>query len=296
MKFIALFIALITSLFDKEPVPPRQVYPDPEKVTIANIEIPIWPVAKTKPPQNLVEALAAFAIEPRSGATLFEKNSDTAVPIASLTKLATAIVARERLPLDKVLTVPEKVSSLEDRRQVRFLAPGMKLSVSTLLAAALIASDNAAAVTLASEDEEGFIRAMNALARDLRLEKTRFVEPSGLAVENISTAREIARLAQVALDDPVIAALVKLREYDVKDAHGNIIRTIRTTNKLAQKDPSILGVKTGFTEEAGLSLIALRSFGHYEILTVVLKSPDQFAETQRLFDYLSNAYDFGLPL
>ncbi len=239
--------------------------------------------AQRHPP--VFPARAALIFEMDENRVLLDQNGHQPLPPASLTKLMTALVAREHLHLKQVVTVPEEAQVGEARMG---LQPGQRVHVETLLYGLLLTSGNDAAMTLAvsaAGDEETFVRWMNEKARKLGLRHTHFVNPHGLdAVGHVSTARDLARIAQAVLQDPVLATIVRTREIRLDGWH------LINRNTLLKERDDVIGVKTGTTLLAGQCLIAaFRDQGH-TIITVVLGAQNRYTVTKALWRYYKEVY------
>jgi serine-type D-Ala-D-Ala carboxypeptidase (penicillin-binding protein 5/6) len=189
-----------------------------------------------------------------TGDVVLAKNADRRVPIASITKLMTVIVALEHARLDDVVTVTGSAAALGESSI--FLSPGERLTVRELVQAALIQSANDAAAALADHVGRGsrarFVAMMNAKARELGLRDTEFANPDGLdAAGAYSSARDVTTLARVAMRNPAIRSIVRTKETTISGG-----RRLETWNDLLYTFPGLLGVKTGHTSGAGWSQVA----------------------------------------
>ncbi|MGH8729654.1 MAG: serine hydrolase, partial [Burkholderiales bacterium] len=163
-----------------------------------------------------LRSAAALVLDHEQGGQIYGKNVDTVMPIASITKLMTAIVVLDsKLPLDEMIAI-DSADVDTVRNSGSKLRVGTKLSREELLLIALMASENRAAAALARSypgGTGGFIEAMNAKAKLLAMDDTRFVDPTGLRSENVSTAHDLARLVAAAHDYELI------REHSTTPAH-----------------------------------------------------------------------------
>jgi D-alanyl-D-alanine carboxypeptidase len=240
---------------------------------------------------------SGVAIDCTTGAVLFQKNSDRAKPIASITKLMTALVFLEHNPgWDRVYQLRD-----EDRRggSKEYLVPGEKIKVKDLFYLSLVASGNTETVALVNATGLGlvnFVNKMNGKAAELGLDHTVFKDPVGLDNGNVSTALEVAKLAQAAFaaDDIRQASITKTHEFTT--LAGNKI-IVDNTDKLLDEFASspqikIVGGKTGYTDEAGGCLASkFTNQAGKEIISVVLGGADRssrFSETKGLVEW---AYD-----
>lgn len=238
--------------------------------------------------QPIIAATAAIVIDLNSGQTLFAKNSDEPLPIASLTKLMTALVVREKFALSEVVQVSAKAAHTPPAKI--WLRPGEKISVQALLRALLIRSANDAAFALAEKlgfDE--FITTMNQKGTQLGLKNSHFSNPAGFDdPENFSTARELALIAQVFWRDNFLREIVGNDQGTVFSIDQKIEHDFGSTNRLFNSFLNIQGLKTGFTEAAGECFAGVNRLpnGH-EILAIVLNSPNRFQEVKALLSFFT---------
>lgn len=233
-----------------------------------------------------VTAASALVVDLPSGKALFEKSADEPRPPASTAKLMTALVAIDQAPLTDVVPVTERAAATEGSRMG--LIAGERLTILDLLHGLLIPSGNDAAVALAdyiAGSEEDFVGMMNAKAQELGLTGTRFVNSHGLdAPGQVTTARDLAVLAQAALANKTIAEIVTLKSADVAG------HSLMNTNELLGAYEGADGVKTGTTDEAGECLVAAVTKGGRRTLLVELGSTDRYSDARKLFDYSAAAY------
>jgi D-alanyl-D-alanine carboxypeptidase len=223
----------------------------------------------------------------QNGATaevLLAESARARVPIASITKLMTVLVALEHAKLDDLVTVP--FLSTGEGESTIDLRAGERVTVRDLIAACLVQSANDAAYALALHvgegSEERFVALMNAKARALRLTDTHFVRPDGLDVEgHVSSARDVTKLARVAMRKPAIRGLVGL---ETATAAG---RTLHTWNDLLGDFPGLIGVKTGHTTAAGWSQVAAARARGVTIYATVLGSPSRTERNTDLAELLA---------
>ena len=250
-------------------------------------EVPVLPSLPDLPKRRFsfspqLTARAACLIDFDSGLYLFEKNKDEALPPASLTKLMTALVVLDNFSLDQVIAVGQP----ENYGQIMGLKEKEIISVGHLLDALLIFSANDAAYALADAYPGGraaFIAEMNRRAKELGLTNTHFTNPNGRYDPNhYSTAADLAKLAMVAWRREEIRRTVAQKEKVVCDVSGEICHPLFSTNELLGFFPGTLGLKTGFTEEAGECFIGFFEENGRRFLSVVLGSKDRFRDTQEL--------------
>ena len=217
-------------------------------------------------------ARSFFVVNASNGEVLAAGHAHARVPIASITKLMTVIVALERLKPSDVVTVSAQAAAVGESRIPLFA--GQRITVRELLEGALIQSANDAADALAAAAAGGdiprFVSWMNAHARKLGLRDTHFVRPDGLdAAGHVSSAHDVALLAQVAMHSPVVRAIVRQREATIEG--GRV--TVHTWNDLLGRFPGVIGVKTGHTGAAGWCEVAAVRRPGYTIYAVLLGSP-----------------------
>jgi D-alanyl-D-alanine carboxypeptidase (penicillin-binding protein 5/6) len=220
------------------------------------------------------QARAFYVVNASNGEVLASRNSHARLPIASITKLMTVLVALQHLKPDDVVTVTRNAAQVGESRIP--LVTGQRISVRDLLAGALIQSSNNAADALAAAASHGdvaqFVEWMNRRARQLGLTDTHFVRPDGLdAPDHVSSARDIAVLAQVAMHSPVVRAIVRERSESIE---GGAFVT-HTWNDLLGVFPGLIGVKTGHTAAAGWCEVAAARRNGYTIYAVILGSPSR---------------------
>jgi len=235
-----------------------------------------------------VDADAVLVADGRTGEVLYALNEDERMPMASITKLMTALVTLERArPRDVVTVSPQAVGR---GGSTVFLVPGEELRVRDLLAAALVQSANDAAFALAAHVGDGsvkrFVGLMNAEAAELGLDDTRYTRPDGLDTpRHYSTAEDTLRLARVAMRQPLVRKLARTRTMRV----GN--RTFRNWNDLLWTFDGLIGVKTGHTDDAGWTEVAAARRGGTSLYAVVLGSPTRARRNADLTKLLEWGFD-----
>lgn len=224
----------------------------------------------------LLRSTAAVVQDQASGEILFEKNSDAVLPIASITKLMTAMVVLDaQLPLNETLTIgQEDVDTLKGTRSR--LKVGTRLSREDMLLLALMASENRAASALARHypgGMEAFVAAMNHKAAAIGLRDTRFADPTGLTAANVSSARDLTKMVAAASHYPLIRELSTTSERTVY-ANGRPI-SFHNTNTLVRSPASgweIAVSKTGYIREAGKCLVMQAWLSNRPVVIVLLDS------------------------
>jgi serine-type D-Ala-D-Ala endopeptidase (penicillin-binding protein 7) len=224
-----------------------------------------------------LKASAAIVVDERSGAVLMRKNENAVLPIASLTKLMTALVLTEaKLPLDEVITITEDDVDRERNSRSR-LRVGTALTRGEALRLALMSSENRAAHALGRTYPGGldaFVTAMNRKAKALGMKNTTYADPTGLSNRNRSTARELAVVAAAAAKEPLI------REYSTTPEHDALLgqRKVRfnNSNRLVKNSRWDIHLqKTGYIVEAGQCLVMNARLAGRTLILVLLDSADK---------------------
>ena len=227
---------------------------------------------------------AGLAFDLADGTILWRRRATAVRPIASLTKIMTALLAVERFEPDDTVRVP-RVSDAVGGSRMSGLKPGRQVNANVLLKALLIASSNNAAVTLAvagAGSERAWVALMNKRAALLGLTCTHFVDAHGLDRRNRSCATDLAALAMRAMNDPRIARIARKSYARVWPGSGPKF-TLHTTNRLLRdRYPGAIGLKTGYTSPAGFCLVAIVERGGRRIGIVLLGSRNAFRDARRL--------------
>ena len=241
-------------------------------------------------PSPRVRAEAAIVFDPATGDALWELNAREPRPIASITKVMTAMLFLEQEP---DLSRDVVISRRDVRRaSTTYLRRGERVSLRDLVHLALIASDNVAARVLARASRWGtkrFVSRMNAMAAELGLEQTRFTDPSGLHEGNVSSAHDVSRLIAAAGGQPEIARIIRKRSHRIRTSRQD--RVVRSTNRLLDSRSDVVGGKTGYINESGYCLATLIRVGDRAVSVVVLgarSNAGRFQETRRLVDWLTH--------
>ncbi|MEO8065254.1 MAG: serine hydrolase [Candidatus Doudnabacteria bacterium] len=240
-------------------------------------------------------AKAALAYDLSSGAILYSNNLDEKLPIASLTKLMTALTVVSSVDLRSEVTVQK-----EDQTPIGStigLVVGEKIKVSDLLKAMLIPSGNDAALALAdfvAGSPEKFAAMMNQQAANLNLANTHFSNPVGWdrydKQENYSNSLDLIKIVQEFLKYDFLRKIVATRVTSITSSDGKYSHELHSTNKLLLDDPQVAGIKTGFTSKALGNLIVLVNHSGHEIVTIVLGSDNRETDTQDLLDWVFAVY------
>src|SRR5262245_35458131 len=226
-----------------------------------------------------LKSSAALIIDEETGEILYGKNEAVVVPIASITKLMTAMVTLDAdLPLDEAITITAEDAEAGTAKRRARLAVGATLTRAELLQLALMASENRAAAALGRAYPGGmsaFVDAMNAKAHELEMTGSRFVEPTGLSSDNVSSAGDLAKLVRAAKGYPLIA------EYSTTPSAEVTIRGRRVafvnTNGLVRSSNWEIGLsKTGFINAAGRCLVMQARVATRSLIIVLLDSVGKY--------------------
>jgi D-alanyl-D-alanine endopeptidase (penicillin-binding protein 7) len=251
-----------------------------------------------KDPQ--IEAVTALVLDEATGQVLWQKNPDQVVPIASITKLMTALVWFDHQPpagFGHVHTVAPEQDTPEGKELN--LPHGAQLTTHDLLNIALVASNNDTALGLAqstSLPNTDYVALMNAKARSLGLDTMHFTDATGLSAENVATAEEVARLARAAFAVPALAEAASQPDFSFSTIDGGISRRVYTTNQLLFDDAvEIVAGKTGYTLEAGYCLVVQATVPNSDrtVIAVVLGTDHEtarFEQAKKLLLWTYNNY------
>lgn len=235
---------------------------------------------------------AILAVDLDSGTILYQKNPDTRLLPASTAKVVTALVAMDYYSLDDILTVPE--FSIEGQKMK--LIPGEVMTVRDLIYGILVYSANDAAETLARNypgGKESFVTAMNLKVQDLGLKDTFFENPIGFDGANqYTTAMDLFKIAEYAIQKPFFKEVVGTKEITVGSADGKYVHRLNNINKLIGEIEGVVGIKTGWTENAMENLVTYVERDNNKLITVVLGSQDRFGDTEALIDWIYTNYSW----
>lgn len=234
-----------------------------------------------------VNAEAAVVMDADSGRLLYAQNPDKRLANASTTKIMTALLTLEQPDQDQYFTVDSDAIQVEGTTMG--LQPGDSVTLHQLAAGMLLPSGNDAANAAAVEiagSEEAFVRLMNQRAAELGLENTQYRNPSGLDAEgHYSSARDLATLAAHALENEDFADIVSKQEIRMAFGNPPYNRSLYTTNKLLERYPYAIGVKTGYTDDAGLCLVTAAEKDGTRLIIVTLNGKDDVNTHMRLYEH-----------
>ena len=241
-------------------------------------------------PGNNAQSCAVICSD--NGEFLYLKNADQPLPMASTTKIMTALVTMELLSPDTVVTVTPETCGTEGSSI--YLAPGEKITVLDLLYGLMLESGNDAAETLAVAacgDIPSFTNEMNRKAKELGLVYTHFDNPHGLSSQNHkTTARELAIITCHAMQNPLFRLLVSTKNHTVTAPDGTPLKYFSNHNRMLRTYDGATGVKTGYTLASGRCLVSSARRNGTEFITVTLNDRTDFNDHKNLLDHAFSAY------
>ena len=240
-----------------------------------------------------ISAKSAALIDAKSGAVLFEKDSSAHLPMASTTKIMTAYVILTNMDIDEVVKVPKEATLVEGSSI--YLRDGEEIKVETLLYGLMLESGNDAAVALAvacSGSVDEFAALMNRTAHEMGMCDTVFANPHGLSAENhYTTAYELAYITSKAMQIDKFREIVSTQKMLVPSLDGSSTRLFLNHNKLLKYYDGAVGVKTGFTKNAGRCLVSAAERDGDMFIAVTLNDGNDWSDHQSMLDYAFNCYD-----
>lgn len=262
---------------------------------MANQSVPVWMAVEPgpaltyidgyeqAPPGKPLRAAAAILVEANTGTVLYARNEHERRPMASTTKIMTALMALETTPLQELVTVsPQAIRVTGSDAGLR---AGQRLTMFELLHALMLPSGNDAANVVAEHvagTQAAFAELMNTRAYELGATRTRFANAHGLDAPNhYSTAHDLALLSVTAMRLPTFSNVVRTPQFQAQ----TIGASWQNTNRLLWGFEGIEGIKTGTTSGAGYCLVAAASRDGMQLISVVLGSPDRWNDSSRLLEY-----------
>lgn len=241
-----------------------------------------------------IGAKASLVFDSEKDKVLYQEDIDQVLPIASLSKIMTALVVLENIdPEEVVLVSQQAISGYGDRGG---LVVNEEIRVRSLLHALLMESSNDAALALAEAAEiktgNNFVVLMNNKAKELGLKGTKFSDPSGYNSDNVSTVMEIAQLVKYSFGQPLIWEIMKTPMIEMFSVDRKIRHYWINTDKLLARLENVVGGKTGYTEEAGGCLVLVVKENNGHLISVILGAEERFLETERLINWVKKAYQW----
>jgi len=300
LLIIAVGVFLITTRFPK-------THPGVLGASIDNfystkdVRLDIPPKRKSNVADPKINASSAILLYESNKYPLYSLNENASVPIASITKVMTAVIALEIYKLDDIVLVDDKAPTAIPSKI--YLKAGEKIKFEDLLYGLLMNSGNDAAKAIASGKvtEDQFIGLMNERAKELTLDATQFKDAAGLDDQGHSSARDVAILFAYALKNPVFEKAVSTSEKEITSIDGTITHELKNSDRLTTGEipvDGIIGGKTGYTPDAGHTLVAAARRNGHTLVSVVLKTqadtPSASAEeTEKILSWGFNAFEFN---
>jgi D-alanyl-D-alanine carboxypeptidase (penicillin-binding protein 5/6) len=240
-----------------------------------------------------LDCVSGVVIDQDSGRVLYEKNGGAILPMASTTKIITAIVAIEKANLNDIVVVSKKAVSI--RGSTADLKAGESVKLEELLYGLMLRSGNDAAIAIAEHiggSVEKFAKLMNDKAVELGAYNTSFVTPHGLDEEDhFTTAKDLAKITAYAMQNEMFARIVSTKSISAGET-GSFNRSYSNINKFLYKIDNSDGVKTGYTGNAGKCLVASVKHPYGRYICVVLNSGDRWRDAEKLVKYADSNYSF----
>lgn len=239
-----------------------------------------------KPAAASADASAEIAMELTTGKVLREGNADAKLPMASTTKIMTALIIVEDCNLDEILTVSKEAAGVEGSSI--YLKAGEEIDVRDLVYGLMLRSGNDSAAALAihhSGSIEKFVEVMNARAKQIGAKNTNFKNPSGLPDnEHYTTARDLCEIARYAMQNETFKEIVSTKNYKGK------YKSFANKNKMLYRFEGANGVKTGYTVKAGRCLVSSAERDGMDVICVVLNCYDMYERSSAILDSCLNDY------
>lgn len=233
-----------------------------------------------------VSAKSAALYDPASKSFLYTKNADMQLPMASTTKIMTALVAIENADLDKSVSISDDAIGTEGSSL--YLKRGETMTMKDLLMGLMLRSANDAAAAIAYEISgsiEAFAEKMNEKATQIGALNTNFTNPHGLDnPSHYTTAKDLAIITAEALSNKTFLNIVSTKKHIIKNSDGEA-RLLTNHNKLLNLYDGAIGVKTGFTKKSGRCLVGAAERDGTRLISVTINAPDDWNDHKALFDY-----------
>ncbi len=265
---------------------PERIVVD-DQIVMAILDFSPRVVANNDSFPNDLTAQTILVRDRNTGQVLFAKNEHELRSIASLTKIALALVTIQNCDLSQSVTV----SDVMQDGSLMGLNNGERVTVHDLLTGLLVNSGNDAAFQIGQScfgSSDQTVKDMNELIETLQLKNTHFQDVAGLSLENhYSSAYDISALAEILLRDQILSEIVRTKELELVSLDNNRWYQLKNTNELLFSNNQVYGVKTGYTEEAGECLILAYRNSQSDYLITILGSEARFSEGERIIEWLN---------
>lgn len=259
-------------------------------ICFASLFLPMQKISAT----SLTSAQGAVLMEAESKRILLEVNPHRKLPMASTTKILTALVVIENANLDERITIPKEAQGVEGSSI--YLRTGEHLTVRELLYGLMLQSGNDCAVALAMHvggSVEKFAQLMNQRAIELGAKNSSFANPHGLAHKNhYTTAYDLALISCFAMQNKIFAEIAQTKSIKISNEGMDWPRVINNKNKLLSSFDGANGVKTGFTKQAGRCFVGAAKRNDMQLVAVVLNCGPMFEDSKRMMEYGFANYNF----
>ncbi|MDO8495525.1 MAG: serine hydrolase [bacterium] len=252
-----------------------------------------FPIRHAAVVDPVIAAKSYLLFETKTGKTILSADAKQPLPIASLTKLLTALIVLEDLSMDEILTVDEASRNIDKEGADFYL--GEKIYVKDVLGTMLVKSSNDAAVILAKavEAKSGgkFIDRMNRKAYEIGMINSSFFDPAGLDDSGYSNAEDLLRLVQYSKRHVELWRLLRLPAIEVRSTDGQLVHNFASTNKLFDTFPDLVGGKTGYTDGAlGCMILEVKTGNSGSLLAIVIGSSSRFDDARKLIEWGQTAF------
>lgn len=249
-------------------------------------------IAKNNYNELNITAKSAILMEKSTGRVLYEKNSRQKMPMASCTKILTAITVIENCDLDELVTIPKEATNIEGSSI--YLKEGEKLTVLELLYGLMLRSGNDCAIALAihtSNEINEFLNLMNKKAKTIGAIDSNFKTPHGLdSIDHYTTAYDLGLISCYALKNDTFSDIVNSKSVKIGSIDRDNARILYNKNKLLKNFEYANGIKTGYTKKAGRCFVGSAEKENMQLVSVVLDCNPMFEESQQLLEYGFNNY------
>jgi D-alanyl-D-alanine carboxypeptidase (penicillin-binding protein 5/6) len=298
LALIAILILHLTGLWQKSP---QHLKEDVTAAAVTTSGSVSETIPTTLPPLPVrvgsstlsISATNAYAIDTTTGTVLYAKNADSPHAIASITKLATAIVILSRHKITDTVTIP-KLQTYQTADQTMGLVPGESYKLGDLIQALLVFSADDAADALAIWDAgstDKFAVEMNAKMAEWGITDAHFSNPSGLVdTGNAVSADAVSKIASLAIENPFIKNTVDQPTANFASSAGRVFSLPTTDDLLASGQ--FYGIKTGYTQAAGECFVGLTRIKGHEVITVIIGSGDRFGDTLALTSWIGSNWQW----
>jgi len=293
-KYSCAFVALVLAFALVPSVTPGKPSSDMSAVSARdNSSPPVFIRAKDNGSSPSVSAESAVVIECSSGGVVFSKNENERLPMASTTKIMTALTVIECCELTEKITVPKEACGIEGSSV--YLREGEVFTVEEMLYALMLASANDAATALAlhtSGSVAAFAEKMNEIACTLGLVDTHFTNPHGLNDdEHYTTAKELALIAAHASENEVFRRICSTKKTIIRRDSKESARLLTNHNRMLSRYEGCFGIKTGFTKASGRCLVSGAERDGLSFIAVTLNAPDDWNDHTVMLDYAFSRYE-----